>query len=304
MTLTELKKKILDKEIPNKLIFIDQNHTLINHYLDQLSESYNRKLVKAFNLEEVESLPTSTWDIPYSIYVLYLTSKDIEKALDFLPDDLMAIGIVDEEITSKFEVIPFSKISRTACLAYLENYLLVKEKLKNKAARADEKAEYHDEDHYISQDLLEELVDYFDCNLDNCINEINKVKALGLTSSWDKPFRALLDILPKKDNSLRSLKWFSGGDIDTCQVLYNTYIKKLKNLPNSPLDQQLIWSKLVKEAIWCEACIVSGTIGDYVKEYLELVESSLPTDFEVEYFPPVFYKDVIKHPEFGIQDVN
>ena len=305
MTLTELKKAITEKNLPSKIVFIDQNHTLLMHYLDNISEIYNRKLVKVFGVEEANSIISTSLENPYTFYAIYLQGKDINKVLTYLSEDIMAIAITDEEeIKVDFESVLFSKISRNACLAYLENYLLVKEKLKNKAARADEKAEYHDEDHYISQDLLEELVDYFDCNLDNCLNEINKVKALGLTSSWDKPFRALLDLLPKKDQKLRSLKWFSGGDIDTCQVLYNIYMKKLKNLNGSPLDQQYVWAKLVKEAIWCEACIVSGTIGDYVTEYLQLVESSLPSDFEIEYFPPVFYKDIITHPEYHIEEVK
>lgn len=306
MTLTKFKKLVEQSpdKFPHKWVFVDQNHTLLLHYLDSLSLIFNRKLVKIFNVEEAVTIPSTDFESDYTIYLLYIPAKDVEKVLSLLPEEIMAIAILFEEIKTQFEQLVLGEISKEACLAFLSNYVATKERIKTKGARDEDKPEDHDEDKHISYSLLEELVDYFENNLDNCINEIKKVEVLGISGSWDRPFKALLDILPPKDQKLHSLKWFSGGDVDTCQVLYNLYMKKLKNLPNANLEDQVTWSKLVQEAIWCEACILSGTIGDYVKDYLRLVELSLPNDFTVEYFPPVFYEEVIKHPEYGIEEVK
>lgn len=288
---TELKKLIEKKSLPSPMIWVDNNHSLVNHYLDQISVQFNRKIKKIFHIEDVGTLIPFDEDRDNTVYLLYLTKKEILESYHSL-DGVMAIFMVDidPEVKIPMPLVVFEKVSRNACLVFLENYVQVPQKKKD-----EDKKEV---DHYISRGLLERLVDYFENDLDLCMNEIKKVEVLELTSSWDHPFEALLNCLPKKDGKLRSLSWFSGGDIDTCQVLYNLYIKKLRTLTEASKKEQETWSRLVKEAVWCEACMVSGLLGDYVIDYLKLVESSLPGDFKIQYFPPVFYKDLEKFPEW------
>ena len=290
MNLTEVKKGITNQSLPLKMVFIDKNHTLTMHYLDQISLKYNRKIEKVFDLESALAINTD-FEQDYRVYVLYLGKKDIEKACQLISSEAMVIFMVDEEISTKLPMVEIGKISHNASLSYIMKMVEAKSKSKDDTGS-----------HLLSPDLIEEALYYFDDDLDRVVNEISKVEVLGLATvgSWDKPFRALLDSLPPKDQKMRSLKWFSGGDIDTCQVLYNIYIKKLRGLPDSPIEDQRVWARLVKESIWCEACIVSGLVGDYVSDYLKLVENSLPSDFKVEYFPPVFFSQILNSPEWGV----
>ena len=290
MTLTELKKGIVGMSLPNRFIAIGKSYNLLTYYLDQISLTYNRKIKKVFDLDSALAINTD-FDIDYTLYVLFLNKKDIERVCQLVTSEAMLVFIVDEEISSKLPQVEVGKISHKASLVYL----LSKVEIKDKAGKGTNT-------YYLSDSLIDEALLYFDDDLDRVVNEISKVEVLGLSTpnSWDKPFSALLGCLPPKDSKLRSLKWFSGGDVDTCQVLYNIYIKKLRGLPDQPIEDQKIWAKLVKESIWCEACIVSGLIGDYVSDYLRLVENSLPGDFKVEYFPPVFFNQILNSPEWGV----
>lgn len=295
MNLTELKKGITGLSLPTKMVMVDKNHTLLTHYLDQISLKYNRKLKKVFDINSALAINTD-FDVDYTLYILYLNKKDAAKVYQLISQEAMVVFVTDDESFGlNIPTVEIGKLSHNANLAYLLKQYEVNVKSKEGSTV----------DHFLSQDLLDEALYYFEEDLDRVVNEISKVEILGLTTarSWDKPFRALLDCLPPKDLKMRSLKWFSGGDVDTCQVLYNIYIKKLRGLQNSPIEDQVIWSRLVKEAIWCEACIVSGLIGDYVSDYLKLVENSLPSDFKVEYFPPVFFSQILNSPEWGV-DIN
>ena len=283
MTVEELKKKIDSKSFNTPMVWVDNNHTLVLHYLDHLSFVLNRKIRKIFTIEDFMTISFDS-DQMNTLYLLYFNKKEIAQAYPLIKDE-MVIFMVDEdpEIKSLSPVV-FGKISKNACIVFLENYVEIPQKKKDEDRKEPE--------HYISRDLIEKLVDYFDGNLDLCMNEIKKVESLELTTSWNHPFQALLDSLPKKNKKLRSLSWFSGGDIDTCQVIYNMYIKKLRTLTTATRQEQEIWARLIRESVWCEACIVSGLIGDYVIDYLRLVESSLPGDFRIQFFPPVFHKDL------------
>lgn len=295
MTVTELKKAISQNTPPMKMVWVDNNHTLVEHYLDQLSIQFNRKFKKIFTPEEAVSIPSFDIEVDNTIYLLYLPKKEIAKTIPVLGNEWFII-MVDEEVKDlQIPQIVFGKLSRNACIVFLEKYVEIGKK---KRLPYQKDTPIIEIEHYISRELLERVVDYFEDDLDRCMNEIKKVEALELNSSWNHPFEALLDCLPPKDTKLRSLPWFSGGDVDTCQVLYNLYVKKLRTLPETETDKQNIWAKLIKEAIWCEACIVSGLLGDYVADYLRLVEMSLPGDFEVQYFPPVFYHELENFPEW------
>lgn len=297
MTLTELKKAIEKKNIPSPMVWVDQNHTMVEHYLDNISSILNRRIVKTFSAEEILTISAYEIDPENVIYLLFLNKREVDKVRGKLTGPAIFIIITDdEEIKTGYELIVFGGISRNACLLYLEDYVRVK-KTSSRGKKAEEGEEPTG---HISRELLEKLVDYFENNLDLCMNEIKKVEVLELQGSWERPFEAILDCLPKKDTKMRSLKWFSGGDVDTCQVLYNIYIKKLRALTTATKSDQEIWARLVRESIWCEACIVSGLIGDYVVDYLKLVESSLPEDFNLEYYPPVFYSQLKNSPEWGL----
>lgn len=300
LRIEELKKQIEKKALPVISIWIDQNHEMVKYYLNHISLLYNRKIKNLFSVEEAFEFISSDFDLGNTVYAVYLPAKDILKLRKQLPFGAMVVFITDDVEVE--DGILIGKLSRAANLVYLEEYVatgkMVKEK---KTPKGVECFPLETQGHFISRSLLEQALDYFEDDLDSVINEIKKVEVLELQGSWDKPFEALLGCLPPKDKKLRSLKWFSGGDVDTCQVLYNLYMKKLKTLDRAPIEEQRVWAKLVTEAIWCEACIVSGKIGDYISDYLRLVELSLPGDFKVEYFPPVFFSEVEAKPEWAIK---
>lgn len=293
MTVTEFKKLIGKNQIPTKMVWVDHCHSLVEHYLDQLTLILNKKIKKVFSQEEAVSITTFDFDSDNTLYLFYLPKKEIVEVLNQI-GEVHAIGMVEDPTESKYNPYPeivFENLSRNATIVFLEKQVEIPQKKKDQDKKEVE--------HYLSRELIEELVDYFENNLDLCMNEINKVKVLELTTSWDHAFKGLMSCLPKKDVRLRSLSWFSGGDVDTCQVLYNLYIKKLRNLPEATKEEQRTWAKLVTEAVWTEACIVSGFIGDYAMDYLRLVESSLPGDFKVQYFPPVFFHELKDFPEYS-----
>lgn len=296
MTLQELKKSITEHSMPSKMVWVDENHTLVEYYLNQLSRILNRRVKKIFSQDEAITIPEMDGDSDYILYVLYLPEKIISQTLE-LCGNYLYIAIVEEEIKDiRAPQITFGKLSRNADIVFIENQVKIPKKTKSPK----EEPEY-----YLSRKLIEELIDYFDGDLDLCMNEINKIKALELTSSWDHAFKALLNCLPDKQKRLKSLNWFSGGDVDTCQVLYKMYIKKLRELPMESKEKQELWARLVKESVWCEAAIINGLVGDYVLDYLRLVESSFPKDFEIQYFPPVFHSELEKFPEWNkLQEEN
>ena len=300
MTLTELKKQVEKGYMPSKLVAVNNNQTLFEYYLDNFSIKLNKNIKKLFDPWEALSVIPFDPDRDHTIYLIFLSKKDTVKILQSI-SEAMVIFVQDEELSASdlggVQQVVFGKLSKNACMAFIEDYVAIKD------SKGRKKVDLDEAQHYLSRDLIEKVVDYFDSDLDRCMNEIRKVEVLGLNSSWDRSFEALLKALPKKDTKLRSLSWFSGGDVDVCQVLYNVYIKKLRSLPTAPKRDQEIWSLLVREAVWCEACIFSGLIGDYVADYLKLVESSLPEDFEVQYFPPVFHSDLKKFPEYTVESL-
>lgn len=293
-TVTQLKKAIEKKELPDKMVWVDQNHALTVYYLDRISLLYNRRIRKIFDLETLYDCSRSDFDVDETIYTLYLNKKEIVQAMEL--KSMMIIALVDEEVTiAGVDCITLGSISREACILFLEKATTIEKKVKKDEIQII---------HLVSRTVLEKLVDYYENNLDNCLNEIFKAKSLDLGEyggAWDNLLEKIISFLPPKDQKLRSLPWFSGGDIDTLKVLYNLYIKKLKTLSDADRELQKTWALLVRESIWAEACILSGRIGDYVMDYLRLVEQCLPGDFKVQFFPPVTYKDLENFPEWTLE---
>ena len=127
------------------MVWVDNNHTMVLYYLDNISLFLNRKIRKIFSEEEALSVIPVDFDSDSTIYILYIDKKKIDQVSNLLGEAFI-IFMVDETISTKLDQTVFSDLSRNATLAYLENYFKPKEKIKTKTAREDEKGEKHSED--------------------------------------------------------------------------------------------------------------------------------------------------------------
>lgn len=272
MEVGELKRRILNNDIPRNLVFVDNCHILTNEYIKALSKQLNRRPVHVYSIKDAQEL-NSRFDRRDLMGVIHNCIKDSYQVKSltevyylFIEDDKILLSDTDD-------YVEFPKLGRNQCILYVENWV-EEQKLS------------------LSREKIEKIIDYFENDLDLIMNELEKLRCLEV-HALDKPFDVLFECLPDKQQKLRSLPWYSGGAVDTAQVLYNTYKKKLKAADQSvALAKQLWYTQLITESIFAEIEILAGKFGDYALDYFKLIEKMTPEEFEIQWFPPVSREEI------------
>lgn len=272
MEVHELKRRILNNDIPRNLIFVDNCHILTNEYLRALSKQLNRRPVHVYSIKDALEL-NSRFDRRDLLGVVHNCLKDAQSVKGLTEVYYLFIEDTKETVSSLDDYVEFPSLNKNQCILYIENWVE-----SNKVS--------------LSREKIEKIVNYFENDLDLIMNELEKLRCLEV-HSLDKPFDALFECLPDKQQKLKSLPWYSGGAVDTAQVLYATYKKKLKAADQSiPLNKQLWYTQLITESIFAEIEILAGKFGDYALEYFKLIEKMTPEEFEIQWFPPVTREEI------------
>ena len=272
MEVGELKRRILNNDIPRNLVFVDNCHILTNEYIKALSKQLNRRPVHVYSIKDAQEL-NSRFDRRDLMGVIHNCIKDSYQVKSLT--EVYYLFIEDDKIllSDNDDYVEFPKLGRNQCILYVENWV-EEQKLS------------------LSREKIEKIIDYFENDLDLIMNELEKLRCLEV-HALDKPFDALFECLPDKQQKLRSLPWYSGGAVDTAQVLYNTYKKKLKAADQSvALAKQLWYTQLITESIFAEIEILAGKFGDYALDYFKLIEKMTPEEFEIQWFPPVSREEI------------
>lgn len=282
MELMELKRAIQDGVPPKKIAFVDNNHLLTKEYIKAFSKVLNKKAEHFYTSKDVKSV-VGRFDRNNVLAIIHSDGDTTWTA----GLDINAIYICSEAPTSGIPTVVMGALNKKQCILYLENYLIENKFFKETKDKVKIPT--------LSRENIEKLIDYFDSDIDQIMSEIDKLTCLEV-KALDRPFQALFDCLPPKPVRLKSLPWYSGGAVDTATVLYNTYMKKLRNAGemNVSISKQEFYAYLVKEAIFVEINILAGTFGDYAIEYFHLLEKIKPTEDVIQWFPPVTRSEIGK----------
>lgn len=270
MDVKELKERIEGNTVPKTMIFIDSCHTLMKEYLIAMSKVLNRRIVHTYTAEETKAMNGrfDRNDLLVVAHGLKDPSKyrglEVYLVFVYLED-------IDEGLIPK---VVFPSLNRNQCILYIET------RLKNLGLS-------------LSRKNIVKLCEYFENDIDQIMGELYKLECLDV-KALDRPFAALFECSPLKQEKLKSLPWYSGGAVDTATVLYATYMKKLKAAGemNVSVEKQRWYAQLIREAIFVEVNILAGTFGDYAVEYFKLIEKMSPDEVGIQWNPPVAREDI------------
>lgn len=284
MEVQELKKRILDNDVPHQIIFIDNCHILVKEYLKAISKALNRRVVHCYSIDEARKL-NGRFDRRDLLGVLHGCAKDFKELFGL--SDLYFIDIELEDINTSVEKIVFPELNKNQCILYIENWLIENGFFNKGADKNFSKIPT------LSRENIEKLIDYFDADLDQIMGELEKLKCLEV-HALNQPFAALFECLPSKQKRLKCLPWYSGGAVDTGTVLAATYLKKLKAAGEMkvPIKKQLWYSQLITEGLFIKLGIISGYISDYTTDYFKLIEQMSPEEYKIQWFPPTVREEI------------
>lgn len=287
MDVHELRQLILENRAPKRLVIVDNCHTLTLEYIKAICKSFNRRPCHVYSIKDAKAL-NGRFDRRDLLGIVHSDLKDAE-ALNGITD-IPYVFVVTEDTDTILPKVVFPVLNKNQCILYLENWLIENGFFKEEDAGDGSKKVKKPS---LSRDNILLLLNYFDNDLDLAMGELRKLQSLEVTQ-LDAPFEALYECLPSKQQRLKSLPWYSGGAVDTAQVLYATYLKKLKAAGDMrvPVDKQLWYAQLITEAMFVKYGILTGTFGEYALEYFKLIEQMSPKDFKVQWLPPVSQSEV------------
>lgn len=283
MEVSELKHRILSNDIPRNLVFIDNCHILTAEYIKALSKQLNRRPIHVYSIQDALEL-NSRFDRRDLMGVVHGCVKQAHELRNIQEVYYVFIEETSDNVLNDLiDCVKFPALNKNQCILYIEDWLISNgffNKVEGKQVLT------------LSRTNIEKLIDYFENDLDLIMNELQKFKCLEV-HALDRPFNAIFECLPDKQKKLKSLPWYSGGAVDTAQVLYATYKKKLKAADQSiPIEKQLWYTQLITEAIFAEIEILAGKFGDYALDYFKLIEKMSPDEFKIQWFPPVSREEI------------
>ena len=174
MDIKLLKNAIFQNSIPNLMIFVATESMLAKQYLDSMAKTLNT-VCKYYDKADQVLYEVSTNLRDNYVYVIMndesiLKNTDYVLELDKFKD--RNIVIYFNELDTKSDLyksykdicVKFDKLDKYTLLAYL-----MKQLDKYKIA--------------VNQDKIEKLIDYCDCNLGCCLNELDKIITLNQANS-------------------------------------------------------------------------------------------------------------------------
>lgn len=169
MDIKSLKEHILQNNIPNVLIFIGDEQALIAQYIKTISSTLG-KYYKYYDTADSVLYETTT-NLKNDYLYIILNDYSILKNTNYIQElkntnRNIIIYFTDFDTKQQFykdfknDITIFNKLDKYTIVAYLQKLL------------NDNKLE-------LATDKLIELVEYCDCNLGICLNELDKIITIG-----------------------------------------------------------------------------------------------------------------------------
>lgn len=271
MEIKFLKNCIKSNLIPNFLIFVGEEQTLARQYIESISNTLNKHFKYYDSADEVlyETSTNLREDFLYIIFNDGKVLKNVNYVEEFIKTKRNIILYYTEcnlesDLFNKYRenLVNFKKLDKYTILAYLVK------KLK------DAKIE-------VEQSKLEQLVDYCNCNLGICLNELDKIIVLGQTSSnmlFDymiengfsdyrktNVYKFIKKVIDKDISAYNDLIKLDESIVGVLTLIYKNVRKKLESFTNDRLLQ------ILKLCFKLDSCIKDGTLNDnYILDYLML----------------------------------
>lgn len=270
MEIKLLKSNIKSNMIPKFLIFMGEEQALAKQYITSISNTLN-KYAKFYNKADEVLVETSTNLREDFVYVI-LNDDNVVKNPRYVEEliktnrniILYFTNSVDEKFVkdNKDYVIDFKKLDKYTLLAYVTKKL--------------------DENNIsIEQEQLLDFIEYCDCNLGICINELDKIIALGISNST-KLLKYMLDkdfpdyrkvdnvkfarkILSKDKSVFEDEQRLNDSIVTVITILYNQarYLLTATNNPH--------YSEIMNKCFIIDSGIKDGTVNsDSALDYLLL----------------------------------
>lgn len=271
MEIKLLKNNIKSNMIPNFLIFVGEEQALARQYIESISNTLGKHFKYYTTADEV--LYETSTNLREDFLYIILNDDKVLKNTTYV-DELIKTNrnIIlyytdfdyNETLfkTYKDYVVNFKKLDKYTILAYLMKKLDM-----NKIE--------------IDQEKVEKLVDYCDCNLGCCLNELDKIITLGQSNSnllFDymsnngfsdfrnvNVYKFIQKIINKDKTTFEDLIKLDESIVGILTLLYKSARKSLENRTDKRyIDILKLCSKL-------DGAIKDGSVNsDYVLDYLLL----------------------------------
>ena len=174
MDIKLLKASISSNTIPDFLIFIEKNSALCKQYLKSISNTLDKKLKYYDTVDNVlYDLDTNIMDTN-NIFVIRNDEKVLknESYVSTIKNSKVNVILIYDDIDKKSKfykeffnhIVEFEKLDKYVILAYLQNKL-------------------NESNINIEQDKILTLIDYCNCDLGICLNELDKIITLNKENS-------------------------------------------------------------------------------------------------------------------------
>ena len=269
MDIKVLKSSINTGNVPNFLIFVEEEPTLSKQYIRYVSDTVG----KAYKY--YDTMDSAIYDIQTNlkddyVYVIYGDDK-ITKNLTYV-DNLIALNrniivclpTLDKNSNlykiHKNYIVWFEKLDKYTLLAYANKLC------KNNKTEVD-------------QDKLLTLIEYCDCNLGEMLNELDKVFVLEQANSnllidymmengfsdyrETNVFKYVNKILNKDATAIKDAAKLDENAVSLTFMIYNQARTRLINSKNA------YYGKVMKHCFDVYSKVIDGSInGDYALKYL------------------------------------
>lgn len=271
MEIKFLKNSIKSNLIPKFLIFVGDEQALARQYIESISNTLNKHFKYYDSADEVlyETSTNLREDFVYIILndiKIFKNNSYVDELIKTKRNIILYFTEYDskEDLFKSYRenVVNFNKLDKYTLLAYLLKRL------------KDEKIE-------VEQDKLLKLIDFCDCNLGCCLNELDKIIILGQTNSNAvfnymsengfsdyrnvNIYKFIQKIINKDKSVFKDLIKLNESSINVITLLYKSI---RKNLESSASKDNI---DLLRLCYKLDCSIKDGTLnGKYVLDYLLL----------------------------------
>ena len=271
MDINFLKNSIKTNMIPNLLIFVGEEQALSKQYIVSISNTLN-KHYKYYNSADEVLYETSTNLKEDFIYIIFNDDKILKnlKYVEELINTNRNIILYFTEYDSKDSlfktykdnVVEFKRLNKYTIVAYLMKKLDI--------AKIE-----------VAQEKIEQLVDFCNCDLGICLNELDKIITLGQTNSnmlFDymlnngfsdyrkvNVYKFVQKIINKDFSAFNDCIKLNESIVGILTLIHKSSRKKLE------LSYDNYYIDLMKMCFKLDTCIKDGTLNDsYILDYFML----------------------------------
>lgn len=170
MDIKVLKSCVVSNSIPNFLIFLEKEYFIAHQYLVGIGNTLGKDIKYYTNIDDLYL----EQDKNKFINVVFNSSNDIDDAcIDSL------IGASNDNL----KIVLYSLIGVDSFSGKYKKYCVVFDKLDNYTILAYLQKQCKNNNIEVDQERLLKLIEYCDCNMSYCMNELEKIICLGQKNS-------------------------------------------------------------------------------------------------------------------------